>query len=138
MEKTRCPLRLVVIFKNYFFVRLHFSAESVNCSLFLKNLEKTFLQLDLQKKTSKHIENLPQHLSEKFIGDNLSIIDIALRNLDLSIIGIAQGFFEVIDYRYRFSTKKFIVPITAYRYHHRSQYNQKKLSKSLLNSHAHA
>ena len=81
MEKTRCPLRLVVIIKNYFFVWLNFTAESVNCSLFLKNLEKTFLQFDLQKKNFvKHIENLPQHLSEKFIGDNLSIIDIALRN----------------------------------------------------------
>ena len=81
MEKnTRCPLRLVVIFKNYFFVLLNFTAESVNCSL-LKNLKKTFLQFDLQKKNFvTHIENLPQHLSEKFIGDNLSITDIALRN----------------------------------------------------------
>ena len=80
MEKTRCSLRLVVIFKNYFFVWLNFTAESVICSL-LKNLVKTFLQFDLQTKNFvKHIENLPQHLSEKFIGDNLSIIDIALRN----------------------------------------------------------
>ena len=81
MEKTGCPFRLVVISKNYFFVWLNFAAESVNCPLFLKNLEKTFLQFDLQKKNFvKHNENLPQHLSEKFIGDNLSIIDIALRN----------------------------------------------------------
>ena len=80
MEKTWCPLRFVVIFKNYFFVWLNFTAESVN-SLFLKNLEKTFLQCDLQKKNFvKHIENLPQHLSEKFIGDNLSINNIALKN----------------------------------------------------------
>ena len=115
MEKTRYPLRLVVIFKNYFFVWLNFIAGSVNCSLFLKNLEKTFLQFDLQKKNFvKHIENLSQHLSEKFIGDNLSIINIALRNSDLSTIDIAQGFFEVIDYRYRFSTEWFIVPITVY------------------------
>ena len=61
----------------------------------------------------RHIKNLPQHLSEKFIGDNLSLTDIASRNLDLSIIGIAQGFFEVIDYHYRFSTERFIVPITV-------------------------
>ena len=80
-KNTRCPLRLVEIFKNYFFVWLNFTAESVNCSLFLKNLEKTSLQFDLQKiYFVKHIVNLPQHLSEKFIGDNLSIIDIALRN----------------------------------------------------------
>ena len=86
----------------------------MNCSFFLKNLEKTFLQFDVQKiNFVKHIVNLPQHLSEKFIGDNLSIIDIALRNCDLSIIGIAQGFFEDIDYRYRLSTEWFVVPITA-------------------------
>ena len=50
MEKTRCPLRLVVIFKSYFFVLLNFTAESVNCSLFSKNAEKNILQFDLQKK----------------------------------------------------------------------------------------
>ena len=81
MEKTRCPLRLVVIFKNYFFVWLNFTAESVNCSLFLKNLEKNIFAIRLTKNNFvKHIENLPQHLSEKFIGDNSSIIDIALKN----------------------------------------------------------
>ena len=61
----------------------------------------------------KHIENSPQHLSEKFIGDNASITAIALRNWDLSIVGVAQGFLEIIDYRYRFYTERFIVPITA-------------------------
>ena len=82
-KNTPCPLRLVVIVKNYFFVLLNVTAESVNCSLFLKNLEKTFLQicnLTYKKNLVKRIENLPQHLSEKFIGDNLSITDIALRN----------------------------------------------------------
>ena len=88
-KTTRCPLKFVVISENYLFVLFNFTAESVNCSLFLKNLEKTFLQFDLQKDFVKHIENLPQHLSEKFIGDNLSITDIALKNWDLSIIGIA-------------------------------------------------
>ena len=43
-----------------------------------------------------HIENSFQYLSENFIGDNLSITDIAFRNWDLSIIGIAQRFFEII------------------------------------------
>ena len=63
-----------MILKNYFLVWLNFTAESANCSLLLKYLEKTFLQFDLQKKNFvKHIENLPQHLSEKFIGDDLSI-----------------------------------------------------------------
>ena len=81
MKNTRCPLRLDVILENYFFILLNFTAESVICSLFLKNLEKTFLQFDLQNKNFvKHIKNLPQHLSEKCIGDNLSITDIALKN----------------------------------------------------------
>ena len=66
-------IKIAVIFKNYFFVYLNFMAESVNCSLVLKNLEKTLLLFDLQKNFVKHIENLPQHLSGKFIGDNLSI-----------------------------------------------------------------
>ena len=54
-----------------------------------------------KKNFVKRIKNLSQHLSEKFIGDNLSII------------GIAKGFFEVIDYCYRFSTERFIVSIPA-------------------------
>ena len=69
MEKTRCQLRLV-IFKNYFFVWLNFTAESVNCSLFLKNLEKTFLLFDLQKK----LRQMHRKFTATFIGDNLSIL----------------------------------------------------------------
>ena len=81
MEKTRCPLSLVAIFKNYFFVWLNFTAESVNCSLFFEKSRKNIFTIRLTKKNFvKHIENLPQHLSEKFIGDTLSIIDFALRN----------------------------------------------------------
>ena len=92
------------------------ATESVNSSLFLKNLEKHFCNWTYKKKNLvKPIYNLPQHLSEKFIGDNWSITDIALNNWDLPIIGIAQGFFEIIGYRYRFTTERFIVPITASR-----------------------
>ena len=80
-KNTRCPLRIIVILNNYFFVLLNFTAKSANCFLFLKNLEKTFWKFDLQNKNFvKHINNLSQHLSEKLIGDNLSITDIALRN----------------------------------------------------------
>ena len=53
------------------------TAEFVNSSLFSKNLEKHFCNLAYEKNYVKHIENLPQHLSEKFIGDNLSITVIA-------------------------------------------------------------
>ena len=48
---------------------------------FLEKSRKNIFAIRLTKKNFvKHIENLPQHLSEKFIGDNSSIIDIALRN----------------------------------------------------------
>ena len=91
------------------------TTDSENRILFLKNLEKHFCNSTHKKKNFvKLIGNLPQYLSEKFISDNLSITDIALRNWDLSLIGIAQGFFEIIDYCYRFSTERFIVPITVY------------------------
>ena len=62
------------------FVLFDATAESVNCFLLSKNLEKYFCHLTYKKNFVKDIENLPQHLSEKFIGDNLSITDIALRN----------------------------------------------------------
>ena len=80
-KNTQCSLRLVVILKNYLFVLFNFTAESVNCSLFLKNQKKNVFEIRLTKKNFvKHIENLPQHLSEKYIGDTLLITDIALRN----------------------------------------------------------
>ena len=73
MEKTRCPLRLAVIFKNYFFVWLNFTAESVNCFLFLKNLEKTFLQIcnsTYKKKTLSNALKIYRNIYRK----NLSAI----------------------------------------------------------------
>ena len=50
---------------------------------FLKNLEKRFCNSTSKKKLSQiglYVKNLQQHLSKKFIGDNSSITDIALRN----------------------------------------------------------
>ena len=66
--------------KKSLFVLFNAAVEFVNCSLILKNLEKAILQFDLPKNFVKHIENLPQHLSKKFIGDDLLITDYALRN----------------------------------------------------------
>ena len=113
MEKIHGIHKALLQLKKSLFVSFNATAESVDCFLFLKNLEKYFCNLTYRKNFFQHIENLSQHLPEKFIGDNLSITDIALKNLDLSIISIAQGFFEIIDYRYRFTTERFIVPITA-------------------------
>ena len=51
----------------------------MNWSLFLKNLETRFCNVICKKNFVKHIKNLLQHLSKNFIGDNLSITDIALK-----------------------------------------------------------
>ena len=74
-------------FKKSLFAVFNPTAESVNCSLFLKNLEKHFCDLTYKKKNFvKHIENLPQHLSE-----NLSAI---IYRLPISLE-------EIEIYRYR-------------------------------------
>ena len=78
MEKTRCSLRLVVIFKNYFFVWLNFTAGSVNCSLFLKNLEKTFLQFDLQKKTASDTSKIYRNIYRKNLSAIIYRLSISL------------------------------------------------------------
>ena len=45
-------------------------------------LEIQFCNLTYKKNFVKHIENLPQHISDKFIGDDSSITDIALKVAD--------------------------------------------------------
>ena len=53
---------------NSLFAMFNPTAESVNCSLLLKNLEKHFCDLTYKKKNFvKHVESSPQHLLEKFI-----------------------------------------------------------------------
>ena len=89
MEKTRCPLRRVVIFKNYFFALLNFTAESVICSLFLKNAEKNILQFDLQKKnfvkTSKNYRNIyRKNLSAIIYRLSISLEEIEIHRLSVS------------------------------------------------------
>ena len=66
--------------KTSLFVLFNATAESVSSSLFLKNVETHFCNVICKKNFVKHIGNLPQHLSKKFIGYNLSITDIALKN----------------------------------------------------------
>ena len=76
-----CVDKVLLPYKKSLFVAFNPTAESVNCSLLLKNLEKHFCDLTSKKKNRiKHIESFPQHLLEKFIGDNLLITTIALRN----------------------------------------------------------
>ena len=80
MAKFTALINFCCNLKKSIFVVLNPTAESVNCSLFLKNVEKHCDLTFKNKNFVKHTENLPQYLSEKFIGDNLSITDIALRN----------------------------------------------------------
>ena len=88
-KNTRCPLSLVAIFKKSIIVLFNATAESVNYSVFWKNLQKRFCNLTYTKNFVKRIENLPHHLLEKFIGNNLSITNITLKKL------------RFIDYWYR-------------------------------------
>ena len=97
MEKIHVSVKSCWNFKKSLFVLFNATAKSVNCSIFSKNLEKHFSNLTYKT----HSKFTQQHLSKKFIGDNSSITDIALKNGDLSIIGIVQSCFEIIDYRYR-------------------------------------
>ena len=80
MEKIQCPFKTCQHLKKSLFVLLNVTADSVNCSLFSKNLEKHFCNSTYKKKLRQTHKNLPQHLLEKFISDNLSITDNALRN----------------------------------------------------------
>ena len=112
-KNTRCPLSVTCCGnteKKSLFVLFKATAESMNCSLFLKNLEKHFCNSTYKKKNFvKHFENLPPHQSEKFIGDNLLITDIALRYWDLSIIGISFRAFlklSVIVVAYEYASRR--------------------------------
>ena len=80
MEKIHCVPKVQLLVKISLFVLFNATAKSVNCSLFLKNLETHFCNVTCKKNFVKRIQNLSQHLSEKFIGDNLPITDIALKN----------------------------------------------------------
>ena len=55
--------------KKFLFALFNATAESVNCSLFLKHLKNIFEISVIKTNFIKHIENLPQHLSQKHIGD---------------------------------------------------------------------
>ena len=85
MEKTRCPLSLVAIFKNYFFVWLNFTAESVNCSLFFEKSRKNIFTIRL---TKKKLRQTHRKFTATFIGK------------------IYRRYF--IDYRFRFKKLRFI------------------------------
>ena len=91
-------------FKKNFTVLFSATAESANCSL-LKNLEKRICN-NLQNKTSSNTLKIYRNIYRK----NLSITNIALRNRDLLVS--PRDFLKLSIYRYRFSTERFIVPIT--------------------------
>ena len=95
--KIHGVLYVLVQLKKSLFVIFNAAAESVNCSIYLENLEKHFCNLTYRykKKFVKHVENLLQRLSEELIADNLSITDIALRNRDLSASPRLFGYYRL-------------------------------------------
>ena len=89
MKKYAVSIKSCYNFKKILLVLFNATAESVNC-LPLKNRRKSFRNSTYKKNLSNTLKiywksyllksYLPQHLLEKFIGDNLSITDIALSN----------------------------------------------------------
>ena len=78
MEKIHGPREVLLQFNKIFLCFVWCLGRVRELLSFLEKSRKTFLRLDLQKKNFvKHMGNLPKHLSEKFIGDNLSITGIA-------------------------------------------------------------
>ena len=82
MEKTHDVRKILLQFNKISLCCVSCHGRVRELLSFLEKPRKTFLQfhIGLQKNFVKLIENLPQHLSERFIGDNLSITDIAFRN----------------------------------------------------------
>ena len=93
MKKTRCPLRFAVIFKSYFFVWpwvwLNFTAESVNCSLFLKNVEKTFWQFDLQKKTLSNTSKIYHNIYRKTLSAIIYRLPISFKEIEIHRLSVS-------------------------------------------------
>ena len=80
MKNIHCVPKVLLQFKSISFCYISCHGRSINCSFFLKSLETHFCIVTCTKNFVKIIENLPQHLSEKFMGDILSITNIALKN----------------------------------------------------------
>ena len=69
------------------------TAKSVKGSLFLKNLEKHFCDLTYKKKNFvKHIENLPQHLSENLTAINYRL-PISLKEIEMYRLSVSPRAF---------------------------------------------
>ena len=69
MEKIHCAPKVLLQFKNISFCFIQCHGRVHELLSVLEKSRNSFLQCDLQKNFFKIIENLPQHLSEKFFGD---------------------------------------------------------------------
>ena len=92
-KNTRCPLRLVVILKNYLFVLFNFTAESVNCSLLQKNLEKTLLQFDLQKKILSSTLKTYRNIYRKNLSAIIYRLPISLKEIEIYRLSVSPRTF---------------------------------------------
>ena len=79
MEKYTVSIKSCYNLKKSLFVLFNATAEVREPLFFDKKTRKTFLQLELPEKLCQTHRKFTATLSEKFIGNNLSITDIALK-----------------------------------------------------------
>ena len=93
MEKIHGVHKVLLQFIKSLFVLFDATAESVNCSLFLKSLEKHCSDLTYKKNFVRHILKIYRNIYWKNSTAIIYRLSILLQEIEISIIGIAQGFF---------------------------------------------
>ena len=61
----------------------------MNCSRFLKNLEKTFLQFDLQKKTSSNTLKIYRNIYRKNLSAIIYRLSISLEEIEIYRLSVS-------------------------------------------------
>ena len=104
--------KVLLQFKKFFFVLFNATAESVHCSLFLKNLEKHFCDLTYMNKTSSNTLKIYRNIYRKNLSAIIYRLLTSFKDIEIYRSSVSPRAFLKIDYRYRFGTERFIVPIT--------------------------
>ena len=82
-KNTRCPLSLVAIFKKSLFVLFNATAESVNYSVFWKNVQKHFCNLIYKKKTSWNTLKIYRNFYRKNLSAIMYRLTISLQEIEI-------------------------------------------------------
>ena len=87
-------IKTFVIFKNYFFVWLNFTAESMNCFLFLKNLEKKIFAIRLtKKKTLSNTLKIYRNIYRKNLSAIIYQLSISLPEIEIYRLSVSPRTF---------------------------------------------